>query len=108
MSDPAELLKGTTPGPWYAVERIRPHRRTTWWVNIGGKYLAEMVPETGLVGSDARLIAAAPELAQFVSDYLAYYRRGYPNPHEAENLARRARAILARAPTEDPPLEVPA
>ena len=64
MSDPTELLKGTTPGPWHAVERIRPHRRTTWWVNIGGKYLAEMVPETGLVELDARLIAAAPELAR--------------------------------------------
>ena len=105
MTDPAELLKGTTPGPWRVAPTAEeyPNAHVT---NPTGALIAEVTRRSSFDikerEANALLIAAAPELAQFVTDYLAYYRRGYPNPHEAENLARRAKEILARVPAEVP------
>ena len=59
MTDPADLLKGTTPGPWSSEESFDGSAIWAIPVHGGDEPLAEDVKP-----ADARLMAAAPELAR--------------------------------------------
>ena len=77
-----------TPGPW----RIEgPTEYRTWYIYGAAHYGTTVVCETG--EADARLIAAAPEMAALV-DRLAVIRPTYES--DAVVLRDEARALLRR------------
>jgi len=67
-----------TPGPWF-VKRQNPSPTTGEWMIAGSKpgYLAEIRDcGSGDVQANAHLIAAAPELYNFVEEYLEAWENG--------------------------------
>ena len=65
--DPRELLKGTTPGPW----SIFPDERTAI-VSQQGRQVASVIGYKRETDADARLIAAAPDLARRLAEAEAW------------------------------------
>ena len=72
--DPRELLKGTTPGPWKLVQRNEYHPPvlgTYDVVGANGYGISGIGVEEGTESTDtanARLIAAAPDLARRLAE----------------------------------------
>ncbi len=101
MSDPSNLLKDTTPGPWEPTDDATLALHRCFRNNIeapSGLYCAIALGETQEeADANGRLIAAAPELAREVADLAgenAELRRKLEEAHiERDALFDEAKAI---------------
>lgn len=90
-----------TPGPWEIKHRDKPRKgELDWWIfgreeDIGGVRIAEVIR-----ADNARLIAAAPDLAEALKEAVdCYGKPGGPwnVPSDPGGWLERARAALRKA-----------
>lgn len=91
-----------TPGPWTLYD-ARKDGSTSFYVNHGPDYIGSvhLAPGRAAVGSsNARLIAAAPELLEALQELVYGIER--PTSGRFETAMPQARAAIAKATGEQP------